>query len=80
MEDTTNYRFYKFYKSCGDACDLEIRIDPLQIFASLELLVSLDKGDGKLPTRANYPQWSIVVNQALILDIPAIVINSTNMT
>jgi pyrimidine operon attenuation protein/uracil phosphoribosyltransferase len=52
----------------------------LQIFASLELLVSLDKGDGKLPIRANYPQWSVVVNQALILDIPAIVINGTNMT
>jgi hypothetical protein len=53
----------------------------LQIFASLELLVSLDKGDGKLPTRSNYPQWSLVVNQALILDIPVIVTNNgTNLT
>jgi len=40
----------------------------------------LDKGDGKLPTRAKYPQWSLVVNQALILDIPAIVRSGTNLS
>jgi len=40
----------------------------------------LDKGDGKLPTRANYPQWSLVVNQGLILDIPAIATSGKNLT
>ena len=61
-DERGNYKFYKFYKGCGDACDMEVRIEPLQLFDNMELMVAVDKGDGKMPTRANKPRWDVIVN------------------
>lgn len=69
LTESSQYKYYKFFKACGDTCDLEITVEPLQTLKSLSLLVDVDKGTGKLPTMASKPMWSKTVVKAASLDI-----------
>lgn len=69
IHEHINYRYYRYVKTCGEGCDVEIKITPLQMYSNMELLVDYDKNNGSIPTRNNNPQWRVAVNKQTSLDI-----------
>ena len=57
VTDTNNYRFYRYNKACKDDCDLEISVEPQQMYSDLQLLIMNDLGNGSLPTITKYAKW-----------------------
>jgi hypothetical protein len=35
VSENIRYRYYRFFKACKEACDMEVKIESLQIFSDV---------------------------------------------
>jgi len=57
-EDITRYKFYKFYKPCGEECDLILDVIPHSSYGSvLSVLINYDNPAEASGNAAKLPTW-----------------------
>jgi hypothetical protein len=74
--DLSRYKFYKFFKSCDEECDLEIYVFPqsgngelISVLVNYEDLTDASLDVAKLPTWNNEPVWSASLKLGSVITI-----------
>lgn len=74
--DLSRYKFYKFFKSCNEECDLEIYVYPetsngevISVLVNYEDLTDASLDVAKLPTWNNEPVWTASFKLASLITI-----------